>query len=68
VSYFEWIQNLMGYTWGFDEVQAKQRSLMLNAFNEIWDLKEEHQVDMRTAAYMISIKKVAEAMKLRGWI
>ncbi|MGB4187340.1 MAG: Glu/Leu/Phe/Val dehydrogenase, partial [Limnochordia bacterium] len=50
VSYFEWVQNLMGYSWSFDEVQAKQRSVMFKAFNEIWDLKEEYKVDMRTAA------------------
>lgn len=68
VSYFEWVQNLMGYSWSFDEVQAKQRSVMFKAFNEIWDLKEEYKVDMRTAAYMISIKRIADAMKLRGWI
>ena len=41
---------------------------MFKAFNEIWDLKEEYKVDMRTAAYMISIKRIADAMKLRGWI
>jgi len=68
VSYFEWVQNLMGYTWSFEEVQAKQRSLMYRAFDEIWNLKEEHKVDMRTAAYMVSIKRIADAMRLRGWI
>ncbi|PAB59328.1 Glu/Leu/Phe/Val family dehydrogenase [Anaeromicrobium sediminis] len=67
VSYFEWVQNLMNYYWSFDEVQTKQEALMVKAFEEIWDLKEEHEVDMRTAAYMMSIKRVAESMKLRGW-
>jgi len=67
VSYFEWVQNLMNHYWSFDEVQQKQEQLMVKAFNEIIDLSEEYNVDMRTAAYMISIKRVAEAMKLRGW-
>lgn len=67
VSYFEWVQNLMRYTWTFDEVQEKQEKLMVKAFEEIWALKEEHGVNMRVAAYMMSIKRVADAMKLRGW-
>ncbi|WP_026478939.1 Glu/Leu/Phe/Val family dehydrogenase [Alkaliphilus transvaalensis] len=67
VSYFEWVQNLMRYTWSFEEVQTKQEQLMVKAFDEIWSLKEEHKVDMRTAAYMMSIKRIADAMKLRGW-
>ncbi|HSQ34023.1 MAG TPA: Glu/Leu/Phe/Val dehydrogenase [Peptostreptococcaceae bacterium] len=67
VSYFEWVQNLMRYNWGFEEVQVKQEALMVKAFEEIWNLKTEHSVDMRTAAYMMSIKRIADAMKLRGW-
>ena len=67
VSYFEWVQNLTGDTWTLEEVQNKQETMMTKAFNEIWELKEEHQVDLRTTAYMISIKKVADAMKLSGW-
>ena len=67
VSYFEWVQNLMRYNWTFEEVQEKQKALMVKAFEEIWALAGEHNVDMRTAAYMMSIKRVAGAMKLRGW-
>lgn len=67
VSYFEWVQNLMRYSWTFDEVQQKQEDSMLKAFNDIWNLKEEHGVSMRMAAYMMAIKRVADAMKLRGW-
>lgn len=67
VSYFEWVQNLTRYNWTFEEVQEKQEKLMVKAFEEIWQLKTEHGVDMRTAAYMMSIKRIAEAMKLRGW-
>ncbi|RKD29049.1 Glu/Leu/Phe/Val family dehydrogenase [Thermohalobacter berrensis] len=67
VSYFEWVQNLMNYYWSFEEVQEKQEKLMVDAFNKIFEIMEEHKVDMRTAAYMMSIKRIAEAMKLRGW-
>ncbi len=67
VSYFEWVQNLQRYSWSFEEVQEKQVASMTDAFNAIWDLKEEFGVDMRTAAFMMSIKRVAVAMQLRGW-
>ena len=67
VSYFEWVQNLMRYNWTFEEVQEKQQVLMKKAFEEIWSLAGEHGVEMRTAAYMMSIKRIADAMKLRGW-
>jgi glutamate dehydrogenase len=67
VSYFEWVQNLMRYNWTFEEVQEKQEKSMMKAFDDIWTLMEERDVNMRTAAYMMSIKRVADAMKLRGW-
>ena len=67
VSYFEWVQNLMRYSWSFEEVQEKQEKLMYKAFEDIWTLMGQHAVEMRTAAYMMSIKRIADAMKLRGW-
>lgn len=67
VSYFEWVQNLARYNWSFEEVQEKQTILMKKAFEEIWQLAKDYNVDMRTAAYMMSIKRIADAMKLRGW-
>lgn len=67
VSYFEWVQNLYGYYWSEQEVEEKQEASMVKAFNEIWDLKELYGVNLREAAYMISVKKVADTMKLRGW-
>lgn len=68
VSYFEWVQNLYGYYWSEKEVEDKEEEAMVNAFNDIWALKEEYDVPMRKASYMISVKKVADVMKLRGWI
>lgn len=67
VSYFEWVQNLYGYYWGEKEVEEKEEIAMVNAFNDIWKIKEDYKVPMRNAAYMHSIKRVAAAMKLRGW-
>lgn len=67
VSYFEWVQNLYGYYWSEREVEEKEEIAMLNAFNDIWKIKEEYNVSMRNAAYMHSVKKVAATMKLRGW-
>ncbi len=67
VSYFEWVQNLYGYYWSEQEVEEKQEALMINAFNDIWNLKETYEVSFREAAYMISVKKVADTMKIRGW-
>ncbi len=68
VSYFEWVQNLYGYYWGGEkEVEEKQEIEMVKAFKDIWKLKEEYDVTVRKAAYMLSVKKVADVMKLRGW-
>ncbi len=68
VSYFEWVQNRYGYYWSESEVEEKQEVEMVKAFNDIWALKEECRVTVREAAYMISVKKVADVMKLRGWV
>lgn len=67
VSYFEWVQNRYGYAWEIEEVLSKEEKAMTDAFNNIWKVAEEYNVTMREAAYMFSIKKVYETMKLRGW-
>ncbi len=67
VSYFEWVQNLYGYYWTEKEVVERQEIAMVDAFNAIWEIKEAHNVSMRNATYMYSVKKVADVMKLRGW-
>ena len=67
VSYFEWFQNRYGYYWSADEVKDKEIRAMTDAFDAIYNIKCEYNVSMREAAYMYSIKRVANAMKLRGW-
>ncbi len=61
------VQNLYGYYWTEEEVERKEEEAMVKAFNSLWAIKEEYNVTMRESAYMHSIKKVAGAMKLRGW-
>lgn len=67
VSYFEWVQNRYGYYWEEAEVNQKEEIAMKSAFDAIYKIKEEYNVSMREAAYMHSIKRIAVAMKLRGW-
>lgn len=67
VSYFEWVQNLQGYYWSEKEVAEKEKIAMEKAFEAIWNIAEEEGVTHREAAYLLSIKKIATAMKLRGW-
>ncbi|MEW9080009.1 Glu/Leu/Phe/Val dehydrogenase [Terrisporobacter glycolicus] len=66
VSYFEWVQNLQRVTWSFEEVQSKQSKVMNDAFEEIWNIMNEYTVDMRTATYMKSIKRISQVLELRG--
>jgi len=68
VSYFEWVQNLHSYYWDEAEVHEKLDKKMTKAFNDVLAMSLEHKVDMRTAAYMVAVQRVAEAMKLRGWV
>lgn len=67
VSYFEWVQNLQGYYWSFDEVQQKENTVLSNAFEDVWAISKEFNVNLRNAAYMSSIRRIEKAMKLRGW-
>lgn len=68
VSYFEWVQNLYGYYWTEKEVHEKLEAKMVKAFRDVIEMAEKYKVDNRTAAYMVSVNRVAEAMKLRGWV
>ena len=65
-SYFEWVQNLHGYYWTHQEVLAKLEPLMKDAFTEFWQTRGEHKVDGRMAAYLVAVKRVVDAMLIRG--
>jgi glutamate dehydrogenase/leucine dehydrogenase len=66
VSYFEWAQNNMGYFWEKEEVFAKLKKIMDKAFNEVWQIYQDRQVNPRMAAYILAVDRVVKAMKLRG--
>lgn len=68
VSYFEWVQNSMGYYWSENEVNRKLRRSMINAFDTVYRMHEEHGVFMREAAYLVAVHRVALAAEARGWI
>jgi glutamate dehydrogenase (NAD(P)+) len=68
VSYFEWVQNTYGLYWPVDEVHDRLDKIMTKAFNDVYDMHVKQNVNMRIAAYMLSVQRVAEAMKLRGWV
>ena len=63
VSYFEWVQNIQNLTWDLDEVNKMLQKIMLTAFNEVYALSH---VTLRMAAYMVAIKRITTAGKLRG--
>ena len=67
VSYFEWVQNIMNYYWSADEVNSRLEQKMVEAFDCIYQMSQDHKVNMRVAAYMYSLSRVAEAIKMRGW-
>ncbi|MDA1674704.1 Glu/Leu/Phe/Val family dehydrogenase [Bacillus cereus group sp. TH152-1LC] len=68
VSYFEWVQNNQGYYWTAEEVEERLEKMMVKSFNNIYDNAQNRNVDMRLSAYMVGVRKMAEASKLRGWI
>jgi len=66
VSYFEWVQDRGGYFWSEDTVNERLTDIMRRSFAEVLRLSTQHRVNMRTAAYMTSISRVAAVHKLRG--
>lgn len=67
VSYFEWVQNNQGYYWTEEEVNEKLRDKLVTAFENVYTLSQNRNIDMRLAAYIIGIKRTAEAARYRGW-
>jgi len=66
VSYFEWVQDLNRDHWSETVVNAKLKEIMVKAFGETLEVATREQVNMRTAAYLVAVKRVADAMELRG--
>ena len=66
VSYFEWVQDLNRDHWSEAVVNEKLREIMVRAFGEVLSMAKLEEVNMRTAAYLLAVKRVADAMELRG--
>jgi glutamate dehydrogenase (NAD(P)+) len=68
VSYFEQVQNTYNFYWSLEEVQQRLDEKMTRAFHGVHEMYEREKVNMRQAAYLVSVARVAEACKLRGWV
>ncbi|HUG36405.1 MAG TPA: Glu/Leu/Phe/Val dehydrogenase [Candidatus Limnocylindrales bacterium] len=66
VSYFEWVQGLQYYFWKESEITSRLQELMARAFNGVWAASQKEGVDLRTAALMEGVRRVAEAHRVRG--
>ena len=66
VSYFEWVQNIQSVSWSEEHVNAQLKEILDTAFFDLWNLAQEKQVPLRTGAYLIAVKRVVDAKKLRG--
>jgi glutamate dehydrogenase (NAD(P)+) len=66
VSYFEWVQDRMGFFWREQEVNERLEHIMVNAFNDVARMADEHGVSFRVAAFMLAIKRVVDVIQVRG--
>jgi glutamate dehydrogenase len=68
VSYFEWCQNNQGYYWTEETVDTRLKEKITDSFKSVYNTAEKYGVNMKIAAYMEGIKKLAETSRLRGWL
>ena len=66
VSYFEWVQDMQSFFWTEDRINDSLKGIMDRAFGSVHEMADRYEVDMRTAAYMVAVARVAEATTLRG--
>ncbi len=66
VSYFEWVQDIQSFFWSEQEVNDRLERILTRAFAEVWAAAQNHEVDLRTAAYVVGVSRVAEATLTRG--
>ncbi len=66
VSYFEWVQNRLGYKWTGERVNRRSDRIMKDAFDNVYKTSQEYDISMRIAAYVVAIDKVAKTYKYRG--
>lgn len=68
VSYFEWVQNNQGYYWTVEEVEERLYKKMVDAFENVYTTATTRNINMRLAAYMVGVRRTAEASRFRGWV
>jgi len=66
VSYFEWVQGLQEFFWSENEVNSNLEQIMVNSYQKVFNKAKEEKTNMRTAAYLIAVDKVADAIMHRG--
>jgi glutamate dehydrogenase (NAD(P)+) len=66
VSYFEWVQDLQSFFWSEAEVNKQLKSIMIRSLEEVFSTAQRYETDMRTAAYILAVSRVAEATLVRG--
>jgi glutamate dehydrogenase (NAD(P)+) len=66
VSYFEWVQDMQSFFWTEQRINVSLKEIMDRAFEAVHTMSHRREVDMRTAAYMVAVARVAEATTLRG--
>ncbi|MCB0717281.1 MAG: Glu/Leu/Phe/Val dehydrogenase [Bacteroidetes bacterium] len=66
VSYFEWVQDRMGYFWTLERVNKRLDRMMRAAFDDVYAVSRKHDVTMRIGAYVLAVGKVADALRMRG--
>ena len=66
VSYFEWVQDRMGYFWTEEIVNSRLEQIMVQSFAEVAETAKKYEVSLRTAAYILSIDRVATVYRMRG--
>ncbi|CUT06561.1 Glutamate/Leucine/Phenylalanine/Valine dehydrogenase, partial [Candidatus Kryptonium thompsonii] len=66
VSYFEWVQDRMGFYWTVKMVNERLEEMMLSAFENVYNTAKKYNVSLRLGAYILAVDKVAKTLKLRG--
>jgi glutamate dehydrogenase (NAD(P)+) len=66
VSYFEWVQDRQGFFWKEEEVNDRLEHIIVNSFRDVATMADEHKVSFRVAAFMLAIKRVVDAIQMRG--
>ena len=68
VSYFEWTQNIQRFRWEEEQVVRELKRTLISAYRSVWEMAQQSGVTMRRAAYLIAVERVAEAIRLRGFV